>query len=80
MCYLFSYHLSKADSSNTSTTTDQTYTHKTVLVYNIPQASDSVQAQFPTLTLTVEKKKKTRVQRKDHFKKSEDPPPTFLEL
>ena len=58
MCYLFSYYLSKADSSNTSTTTDQTYTHKTVLVYNIPQASDSVQAQFPTLTLTVEKKKK----------------------
>ena len=30
--YVFSYHLSKADSSNSFTTTDQRYTHKPVLV------------------------------------------------
>ena len=61
VCYVFSYHLSKADSSNTYTTTDQRYTHKTVLVQNIPQVSDRVQAQFPTLTLTVKKQKQNQV-------------------
>lgn len=60
VCYVFSYHLSRADSSNTYTATDQRYTHKIVLVQNIPQGSDKVQAQFPTLTLTVGGKKEKK--------------------
>ena len=58
-CVIYSY-IGKADNSTTYTRANQRHTHKIVLVYNIPPVSDSVQAQFPTLTLTVRKTKSAK--------------------